>query len=81
MYGSVKKTTKKGDRRKGAKMAGSRLAFDDTKQEKKKMKKEKAKKAKGKAGSWIAHVKAFAKKNNMSYKEALSKAGASYKKK
>jgi len=28
---------------------------------------------------WISHVKAYAKKNNVSYKEAMSKAKASYK--
>jgi len=30
--------------------------------------------------SWITHVKEYAAKNNVSYKEALSKASASYKK-
>lgn len=30
---------------------------------------------------WVAHVKEYAKKHNVSYKEALSKAGATYKKK
>jgi hypothetical protein len=43
-----------------------------------KMKKKGAKK-KG-AGSWIAHVKAYAKKNGVSYKEAMTKARATYKK-
>ena len=33
------------------------------------------------ASSWIEHVKAYAKKNNMKYNEALKKAGPSYKKK
>jgi len=28
---------------------------------------------------WIEHVKSYAKKNNVSYKEAMSKAKASYK--
>jgi hypothetical protein len=28
---------------------------------------------------WIMHVKAYAKKNNVSYKEAMSKAKATYK--
>lgn len=28
---------------------------------------------------WIDHVKAYAKKNKVSYKEAMSKAKASYK--
>ena len=32
------------------------------------------------ANSWITHVKAYAKKNNVSYSVALKKAGASYKK-
>ena len=32
------------------------------------------------ANSWITHVKAYAKKNNISYSVALKKAGASYKK-
>ena len=39
------------------------------------------KKGKARAGGWIAHVKAYAKKHKMSYKDALSKASASYKKK
>lgn len=39
------------------------------------------KKGKAKAGGWIAHVKRFAAKNKISYKDALSKASASYKKK
>jgi hypothetical protein len=30
---------------------------------------------------WIAHVKAYAKKHNISYKDALKKAKSSYKKK
>lgn len=30
--------------------------------------------------SWITHVKKYAAENNVSYKEALSKASASYKK-
>lgn len=33
------------------------------------------------ANSWIIHVKAYAKKNNISYKDALKKAKSSYKKK
>ena len=33
------------------------------------------------ASAWIEHVKAYAKKNKVSYKEAMSKAKASYKKK
>ncbi len=33
------------------------------------------------ASSWIEHVKAYAKKNNIKYNEALKKAGPSYKKK
>ncbi len=32
-----------------------------------------------KKSSWIAHVKSYAKKHNISYKDALKKAGASYK--
>lgn len=32
------------------------------------------------ANSWIEHVKAYSKKNGVSYKEAISKARASYKK-
>jgi len=43
--------------------------------------KDKKKKASGGGGSWIAHVKAYAAKNNMKYNEALKKAGATYKKK
>jgi hypothetical protein len=39
-----------------------------------------AKKKKG-AGGWIAHVKAYAKKHGVSYKVAMTKAKASYKKK
>lgn len=31
------------------------------------------------ASEWLDHVKAYAKKNNVSYKEAMSKAKASYK--
>lgn len=31
------------------------------------------------ASEWISHVKAFSKKNKISYKEAMSKAKASYK--
>ena len=31
------------------------------------------------ASAWILHVKAYAKKNKVSYKEAMSKAKASYK--
>ena len=30
--------------------------------------------------AWITHVKQYAKDNNMSYKEALKKAGLTYKK-
>jgi len=71
-----KKTTKKGDARKG-KVAGSRLAFDDTKQEKKKDEKPKKKSS---GGGWIAHVKAVQKKEGITYKEAMSKASATYKK-
>jgi len=67
-----KKPTKKGDARKG-KVAGSRLAFDDTKQEK-------DKKKKSSGGGWIAHVKAVQKKEGITYKEAMSKASATYKK-
>lgn len=33
------------------------------------------------ASAWIEHVKAFAKKNKITYKEAMSKAKPSYKKK
>lgn len=33
------------------------------------------------ANSWIIHVKAYAKKHNISYKDALKKAKSSYKKK
>ncbi len=33
------------------------------------------------ASAWIEHVKAYAKKNKISYKEAMSKAKPSYKKK
>ena len=32
------------------------------------------------ANPWITHVQNFAKKNKISYKEAISKARASYKK-
>ncbi len=32
------------------------------------------------ANSWIEHVKAYAKKNGVSYKEAITKSRASYKK-
>ena len=70
-----KKTTKKGDARKG-KVAGSRLAFDDTKQEKDK----KDEKPKKKASAWVDHVKAVQKKEGISYKAAMSKASATYKK-
>ena len=38
-----------------------------------------SKKKGGKKGSWIAHVKKYAKQHNMKYGEALSKAGPSYK--
>lgn len=31
------------------------------------------------ASAWIEHVKKFAKKNKISYKEAMSKAKATYK--
>ncbi len=31
--------------------------------------------------AWVKHVKEYAAKNKVSYKEALKKAGASYKKK
>jgi hypothetical protein len=31
------------------------------------------------ASEWILHVKAYAKKNNVSYKEAMGKAKATYK--
>jgi len=31
------------------------------------------------ANEWIEHVKAYASKNKVSYKEAMSKAKASYK--
>ena len=31
------------------------------------------------ASAWIEHVKKFAKKNKVSYKEAMSKAKATYK--
>ena len=30
--------------------------------------------------SWIAHVKKYASEHNISYKEALKKAGSTYKK-
>lgn len=30
--------------------------------------------------SWINHVKEYSKKHNISYKEALKKAGSTYKK-
>ena len=33
------------------------------------------------ANSWIVFVKAYAKKHNMSYREAMKKAKPSYKKK
>lgn len=76
------KTTKKGNVRKGAKMAGSRLAYDDTKQEMQKGKRKLKKAVKGKkTGGWIAHVKAYAKKHGVSYKVAMTKAKATYKKK
>jgi len=65
------KTTKKGNVRKGAKMPGSRLAFDDTKQEKNKMKKAK--------GGWMAHVRKT-RKAGESWKDALKRASATYKK-
>ena len=32
------------------------------------------------ASSWIAHVKQYAKTRKISYKEALKKAGSTYKK-
>ena len=32
------------------------------------------------ASSWIAHVKQYAKTHKISYKEALKKAGSTYKK-
>ena len=32
-----------------------------------------------KKSSWVDHVKSYAKKHNISYKDALKKAGASYK--
>ena len=38
-----------------------------------------SKKKGGKKGSWIAHVKKYAKAHNMKYGQALSKAGPSYK--
>tara|TARA_R110001606_G_scaffold80471_1_gene185704 strand:- start:362 stop:637 length:276 start_codon:yes stop_codon:yes gene_type:complete len=84
---SMKKAgTKKGGARKGA-VKGSRLAYDDTEQEdlsnkgkvKKKVQTGTAKK-KGGASAWITHVKAYAKKNKVSYKVAMSKAKATYKK-
>jgi hypothetical protein len=34
----------------------------------------------GAKSKWINHVKAYAKKHNVSYKEAMQKAKASYKK-
>ena len=86
---SMKKAgTKKGGARKGA-VKGSRLAYDDTEQEedlsnkgkvKKKVQTGTAKK-KGGASAWITHVKAYAKKNKVSYRVAMSKAKATYKKK
>ena len=33
------------------------------------------------ASAWITHVIAYSKKNKISYKDALKKAGPSYKKK
>ena len=30
--------------------------------------------------AWIEHVKSYARKHNISYKEALKKAGSTYKK-
>ena len=38
-------------------------------------------KAGGKTNPWIAHVKAYAKKHNLSYGDAISKARSSYHKK
>jgi len=38
-------------------------------------------KAGGKTNPWIAHVKAYAKKHNLSYGDAISKARSSYRKK
>ena len=35
----------------------------------------------GKTNPWIAHVKAYAKKHNLSYGDAISKARSSYRKK
>ena len=32
------------------------------------------------ASAWIAHVKQYAKTHNMSYKDALKKAGSTFKK-
>lgn len=32
------------------------------------------------ASSWIAHVKQYAKTHNISYKDALKKAGSTYNK-
>jgi hypothetical protein len=37
--------------------------------------------SKKKTSPWIAHVKSVAKEKNISYKEALKVAGATYKKK
>lgn len=78
-------STKKGGARKNQ-PKGSRLAYDDTPQEMEKKGKVKRKVQTGKAkkkgaGGWIAHVKAYAKKHNVSYKVAMSKAKATYKKK
>jgi len=61
-------TTKKGMARKGE-VAGARLAFDDTKQDD----------APAKV-RWIDHVKAVQKKEGGTYKEAMSKASATWKK-
>ena len=47
---------------------------------KEEVKKEEPKKAPSK-NPWIAHVKAYAKENNMKYNEALEFAGKTYKKK
>lgn len=69
--GRPKKTTKKGNVRKSAEMPGSRLAFDDTKQEKKKLRKG--------GGGWMAHVRKV-RKPGESWKAALKRASASYKK-
>jgi len=74
------KTTKSLKGGKGSKRVAKRSAKRSAKKPAKKATRGKTKKAPSK---WITHVKAFAKKNRCSYKDALSnpKCKAQYKKK